>query len=86
MRGVAYYRAGDDFEVVVTLAEQEGGTPVRFVTALRDGQSMLVSTPGALGAKSSSVTFRREGDRLVVDEKAARAWADQTVGEADVYR
>jgi hypothetical protein len=42
---------------------------------------MLVSTPGPIGAKTSTVTFRREGDRLVLDENRARAWPDETVGE-----
>jgi hypothetical protein len=82
MRGIVYYRVNDaGFEVVITLAEQEGGAPIRYVTALRPGQSMLVSTPGPIGAKTSTVTFRREGDRLVLDENRARAWPDETVGE-----
>jgi hypothetical protein len=63
--GVAYYTVErDGFRVVTTLAQGEAGTPVRIVSVLAPGQSVVLSTPhqsGALeiGRKDDSVFIRR---------------------------
>lgn len=67
--GVAYYSvAGDDFQVVATLAAGEEGTPMRFVASLGDGQKMLVSVPQEAGQAAIELEFARIGDSLSVSE------------------
>jgi hypothetical protein len=68
--GIAYYQvAGDDFQVVATLAAGEQGTPMRFVASLADGQKMLVSVPQEFGQAAMELEFARVGDSLSVSEK-----------------
>ena len=61
--GVAYYTVeSDGFHVVTTLAQGEAGTPVRIVSVLSPGQSVVFSTPQQAGRLEIS----RKGDDLVV--------------------
>jgi hypothetical protein len=65
--GVAYYTVQDrSYRVVATLASQ-GGKPVRFESTLMPAQKFVVSTPGKPGAKTHTVEFLRQGDRLLVE-------------------
>ena len=61
--GVAYYTVErDGLHVVTTLAQGEAGTPIRVVSVLAPGQSVVLSTPHQAGALEIS----RQGDRVVV--------------------
>ena len=63
--GVAYYTVEPDgFHVVTTLAQREAGTPIRVVSVLAPGQSVVLSTPQKAGAleisrKDDTVLFRK---------------------------
>ena len=61
--GIAYYTVErDGFHVVTTLAQGEAGTPIRVVSVLAPGQSVVVSTPRVAGA----IEISRKGDSLFV--------------------
>ncbi len=61
--GVAYYTVErDGFHVVTTLAQGQAGTPIRLVSVLAPGQSVVLSTPNG----SSEVQISRKGDRVLV--------------------
>jgi hypothetical protein len=61
--GIAYYTVErDGFHVVTTLAQGEAGTPIRVVSVLARGQSVVVSTPRVAGA----IEISRKGDSLFV--------------------
>jgi hypothetical protein len=61
--GVAYYTVEHDgFHVVTTLAQGEMGTPVRIVSVLAPGQSVVLSTP----RQASALEIGREGDSVFV--------------------
>ena len=61
--GVAYYTVEPDgFRVVVTLAQGEAGTPIRFISVLAPGQRVVLSTPQQAGALEIS----RNGNSLLV--------------------
>lgn len=48
--GVAYYTVEDGgFRVVTTLAQGSSGTPIRLVSVLAPGQSVVLSTPDQSG-------------------------------------
>ena len=82
MRGIAYYRPGDaGFEVVVTLAGGPEAKPVRFTTTLRPGQATVISTPGELGQSATIVAITRDGDRLLIGDRAIEVNTKQAVGE-----
>jgi len=67
--GVAYYTVErDGFHVVTTLAQGETGTPIRVVSVLASGQSVVLSTPRQAGA----LEITRKGDSVLV-RKAATA-------------
>src|SRR5262245_37689605 len=69
--GVAYYTVEQDgFHVVTTLAQGEDGTPVRVVSVLAPGQSVVVSTPNEAGRSHTVVEIRRQSDALLVREIA----------------
>jgi hypothetical protein len=74
IRGVTYYveSARGDFRVVTTLADSEAGLPVRFEAPLADKQSLTISVPGKLGAKSEALEISRTGDRLILTRPQAR--------------
>jgi hypothetical protein len=70
--GVAYYSVvGESFEIVATLAGEEG-MPMRFVSTLVDGQKMRVSVPQAVDQAPIEVVFARFGDSLSVTDGASR--------------
>jgi hypothetical protein len=61
--GIAYYTvARDGFHVVTTLAQGETGTPIRVVSVLAPGQSVVLSTERPGGA----IEISRKGDSLFV--------------------
>lgn len=66
--GVAYYTVErDGFHVVTTLAQGEAGTPIRVVSVLAPGQSVVLSTPQPAGA----IEISRNGDGLFVHKAKA---------------
>ncbi|WP_336488372.1 hypothetical protein [Methylobacterium nigriterrae] len=61
--GIAYYREdGGGKRVVVTLAPEGGGLPVRFEMVLATRQSALISVPGPVGGKTEAVQLTNQGD------------------------
>jgi hypothetical protein len=63
--GIAYYTVEPDgFHVVTTLAQGEAGTPVRIVSVLASGESVVLST----SQQSGSVKISRNGDQLFVQK------------------
>src|SRR5690349_14738050 len=67
--GVAYYTVQrDGFHVVATLAQREAGTPIRFHAVLLPGQSLVLSTPRAVGVAPVAVEISRQGDKVFVVE------------------
>lgn len=69
--GTAFYTVDrDGFRVVATLAQGEAGTPMRVVSVLAPGQSIVLSTPHEEGTRPSSVEIRREGDQVLVEKMA----------------
>lgn len=68
MSGVVYYTVErDGFHVVTTLVQGEAGIPVRAVSVLAPGQSVVLST----GIATSAVEISRQADTVVVREAAA---------------
>jgi len=66
--GVAYYTVEHDgLHVVTTIAQGESGTPIRIVSVLAPGQSVVLSTPQLTGALEIS----RKGDSLLVRRTTA---------------
>jgi hypothetical protein len=65
--GVAYYTVErDGFRVVATLTQGEAGTPVRMVTVLAPGQSVVLSSPREAG----TVEISRQADTVLVRKTA----------------
>ena len=63
--GVAYYTVEPDgFHVVTTLAQGEAGTPIRIVSVLASGQSVVLSTPRQTGLLKIS----RNGDKVLIQK------------------
>ena len=61
--GIAYYTVErDGFHVVTTLAQGEAGTPVRLVSVLAPGQSVVVSTAN----RQDAIEISRTGDSVLV--------------------
>ncbi|MBV9560717.1 MAG: hypothetical protein JOY90_09700 [Bradyrhizobium sp.] len=61
--GIAYSTVErDGLHVVTTLAQGEAGTPIRIVSVLAPGQSVMLSTAGVAGA----IEISRKGDKLYV--------------------
>ena len=61
--GIAYYTVEPDgFHVVTTLAQGEAGTPIRVVSVLAPGQSVVLSTPN----RPDSLEISRKGDSVLV--------------------
>jgi len=66
--GVAYYTdERNGFQVVTTLAQGEVGTPIRVVSVLAPGQSLILSTPH----QASALEISRKGDSLLVSKANA---------------
>jgi hypothetical protein len=68
LKGVAYYtvESGGDYRIVVTVAEDESVSPVRFVTLLRPDQKVTLSVPGEVGSQEASIEIARQGDAVIV--------------------
>ena len=65
--GIAYYTVErDGFHVVTTLAQGEAGTPVRVVSVLAPGQSVILSTPRSASHLAGAIEISRKGDSLFV--------------------
>lgn len=67
--GVVYYtpkRTG--FHVVATLGSAATVHPIRVVSEMKQGDTLLLSAPQAHGRPSVAVTIYREGDSLVVTD------------------
>ena len=61
--GIAYYTVErDGFRIVTTLTQGEAGTPIRVVSVLAPGQSVVLSTERLGGA----IEISRKGDSLFV--------------------
>jgi hypothetical protein len=61
--GIAYYTIErDGFHVVTTLAQGEAGTPIRVVSVLAPGQSVVLSTPN----RPDTLEISRKGDSVLV--------------------
>ena len=61
--GIAYYTVErNGFHVVTTLAQGESGTPIRVVSVLAPGQSVVLSTP----QKADAIEISRKGDSVLV--------------------
>lgn len=66
--GAAYYTVEENgLRLVATVADGETGAPIRFVSTLEDGQALTIAVPAAEGKNPEELTFRRDGDRLTVD-------------------
>ncbi len=66
--GIVYYTVErDGFHVVTTLVQGEAGIPVRTVSVLAPGQSVVLST----GATAGAIEISRHADTLLVREAAA---------------
>ena len=67
LSGVAYYTVEPaGFRVVATLAEEADGTPMRVISLLAPGQSVVLSAAGAVGATPREIEISREADTLLV--------------------
>lgn len=65
--GVVYYTVErDGFHVVTTLVEGEAGVPMRAVSILAPGQSVVLAT----GAAANAIEISRQADTLHVREAA----------------
>jgi hypothetical protein len=70
--GVAYYTVErDGFHVVTTLAQGEAGTPIRVVSVLAPGQSVILSTPRSTSNLAGAIEISRKGDSLFVRKAGA---------------
>jgi hypothetical protein len=66
--GVAYYTVErDGLRVVTTLVHGEAGTPIRVVSVLAPGQTVVLSTPN----ETSALEISRKDDRVFVRKTAA---------------
>ena len=66
--GVAYYTVErDGFHVVTTLAQGEAGEPIRVVSVLTPGQSVILSSPN----EKSALEISRIGDSVLVHKAKA---------------
>jgi hypothetical protein len=74
LSGVAYYTVErNGFRVVATLAQGDTGTPVRFEAVLASGQSVVLSTPRAVGIPADAVEISRTNDTMSVHRAATLA-------------
>jgi hypothetical protein len=68
--GIAYYTVErDGFHVITTLAQGEAGTPIRVVSVLAPGQSVVLSTPN----RASAIEISRKGESVLVRNATAVA-------------
>ena len=72
--GIAYYTVeADGYRVVATLANGPEGTPIRYVSTLTSGQSILLSVPQGVQKPAFEFQIRREGDSITVGDALAVA-------------
>ena len=65
--GVAYYTVErDGLHVVTTLAQDQAGTPIRVVSVLAPGQSVILSTSN----QATALEISRKGDSVLVRKAA----------------
>jgi hypothetical protein len=65
--GVVYYiDEHDGYRVVATIAEGEGGLPVRFEATLTETQKLSISVPGKLNEQSQVLEISRAAGKLVI--------------------
>jgi hypothetical protein len=55
---------GLEFDVVATV--NSGGHPIRLIASLRSGQGLALSAPTSIGAPTTIVVVRRDGDTVSV--------------------
>ena len=61
VKGVAYFtEETDGFRVVTTLAQGEGGRPIRVITTLSDGQSVRLSIPHGVNEAEEAIEIVRD--------------------------
>ena len=66
--GSFYYTDGPDgYRVVTTLSQLPNEAPVRFISTLRNGESVIVSVPRAAGQPAAELRIHRVGDHLIYD-------------------
>jgi hypothetical protein len=72
VEGDAYYTVrSDGFHVVATFAPRDGTeTPVRFQAVLANGQAVSFSSPRGVGEQPVSVSIKRQGERVTVEQAA----------------
>ena len=69
INGMAYYTVEPDGDrLVATFVDSLGGSPVRVTVTLASGQTLSLSVPHGPGEPASEVVFRRQGDRVMVDD------------------
>lgn len=70
--GIVYYTVEEgNFRVVATLASGPEELPIRFISTLTAGQSVVISVPQAVDQPSIEFEILRDGDALVVNDTLA---------------
>lgn len=70
--GIVYYTVEEgNFRVVATLASGPEEMPIRFISTLTAGQSVVISVPQAVDQPSIEFEILRDGDALVVNDTLA---------------
>lgn len=68
VKGIAFYtEEKDGYRVVTTLADADSKS-VRFEAVLAAGQTIVLSSPAALGEVPMRIEISRKGDRVQVQE------------------
>ena len=72
--GIAYYTVeADGYRVVVTLASGPESTPIRYVSTLISGQSIVLSVPQGFQQPALEFQITRNGDSVTVGDALAVA-------------
>jgi hypothetical protein len=67
VQGVAYFtEETNGFRVVTTLAQGEGGRPIRVIATLNDGQSVWLSIPHGVDEAEEAIEIVRHGRVLML--------------------
>lgn len=89
--GIVHYTAQPEgLRVVASLAEVEGGAPLRIVSSLAPDAVMVLSVPKGFGEAAAEVEMRRRGDLVVIrdvgsvpaPERATETTPDTTAAPA----
>ena len=71
--GALYYTVEDgDFRVVATLASGDAA-PIRMISTLMPGQSVMLSVPRGAGESPMEITVARDGDTLRLEDSNTAA-------------